>query len=75
MGEKQSPTFIHNFNIVATMEITFSEDFIRLIGFDKYADLKAGKASLSIGSKDIILYEDNKSKVSVIKDGTIKSIV
>ena len=57
------------------MEITFSEDFIQLVGFDTYKALKNGTASLSIGANKIILYENNMSKVSVIENGTLKSVV
>lgn len=57
------------------MDISFSEDFILLIGWDRYKALKAGTASLSIGKGEILYYGDNGSKVDVIKDGTIKSVV
>ena len=57
------------------MDISFSEDFIQLIGLDRYKALKSGTAKLSIGSKDIVLYEDNMSKISIIKNGTIKPVI
>lgn len=57
------------------MEITFSTDFIQLIGFNRYKALKAGTASLSIGVSDILYYYDNMSKIDVIKNGTIKNVV
>ena len=57
------------------MDISFSEDFILLIGWDRYKALKAGTASLSVGVHDILYLSDNGSRIDVIKDGTIKSVV
>jgi len=57
------------------MDISFSEDFILLIGWERYKALKAGTAQLSIGVHEILYYSDNMSKIDVIKDGTIKSVV
>jgi hypothetical protein len=56
------------------MNISFSEDFISLIGWERYKALKAGTAQLSIGVREILYYYDNMSKVEVIKNGTIKSV-
>ena len=61
-------------NITTIMDISFNEDFIQLIGFDRYNALKSGTAQLYIGLKDMVLYEDNMSKISVIKNGTIKRV-
>lgn len=57
------------------MTINLSEDFILLIGGERHKALKDGTAQLSIGVHEILYFSDNMSKIDVIKDGTIKSVV
>lgn len=62
-------------HIINIMDISFSTDFILLIGWERYEALKAGTAQLSIGIHEIVYFSDNRSKIEVIKDGTIKGVV
>lgn len=57
------------------MNITFSEDFIRLVGLERIWSLKDGTASLFIGVDEILYYYDNMAHIDVIKNGTIKNVV
>ena len=56
------------------MDITFSTDFIQLIGWEKYQALMSGEASLSIGASDILLFTDNKSVIEKIANGKIEKL-
>lgn len=56
------------------MDITFSTDFILLIGWEKYQALMSGKASLSIGVNSILLFTDNMSCVEKIANGKIEKL-
>lgn len=57
------------------MNININEEFILLIGWDRFQALKAGTAMLTVGVHEILYISDNGSKVDVIKDGTIKSVI
>ena len=57
------------------MEVTFSDDFIQLIGWKRLQALRSGEASLSIGVQEILYFGDNGSKIDIIKNGTIKSVL
>ncbi len=62
--------------IITTMKITLSDDLVRLLAAEnKLQDLDKGKSHLSVGVHEILLYEDNMSKITVIKDGTIKQLI
>ena len=57
------------------MVVTLSDEMIQLLGWERYQSLRNGTAYLSIGVHEILYIDDNKSKIDVIKDGTIKSVV
>ena len=58
------------------MVINIADDLLVLLAAEgKLQDLEKGKSRLTVGLNDIILYEDNASKISVIKNGEIKSVI
>lgn len=57
------------------MNVTFSDDFIQLIGWKRLQALRSGEASLSVGVHEILYLSDNGSNIEVIKDNTIKSVL
>lgn len=58
------------------MIVNIAEDLLILLSAEgKLQDLQKGKSSLVVGLNNIILYEDNGSKISVIKNGEIKSVI
>lgn len=57
------------------MKVTFSDDFIQLIGWKRLQALRSGEASLSIGVQEILYLSENGSRIDVIKDGDIKQVI